>query len=124
MDNGSARFHARVVSGAGRGKGLGVPTLNLDLRDVPVFDDGVFAARAFVGEKEYKGALYNGPRPTFKDSRSCEVHLIDESIPVPPPSVEIEVVQFVRGVETFPTPEALSAQMLEDIRQVKAILEA
>ncbi len=116
-------FTARVISGSGRGTGLGVPTLNLDLRDVPPgLQDGVFACRAIAGGKSYAAAMHKGPRPTFGDISSCEVHMIDELIPVPPQSVTVEVVEFLRGIAKFLSSEALTSQMLEDIRQAKKIL--
>lgn len=119
------RFTARVITGAGRGKGLGVPTLNLDLLDIPSnLQDGVFACRAWIQGKEYPATMHNGPRPTFDNSRSCEVHFIDQTISPPPVSVEVDVVQFLREVSRFPSGEALSAQMREDIRNARDILSA
>ena len=118
-------FRARVITGSGRGKTLGVPTLNLDLQDVPRdLADGVFAAWVRSDSKRYPSALYNGPRPTFGDTRSCEVHLIDALIPSPPDAVDVEVVEFLRGVSTYPSAEALSTQMMDDIRRSRDILEA
>ncbi len=119
------RFTARVISGRSRGRTLGVPTLNLDLRDVPSdLEDGVFACRAFIDGKQYPATMHNGPRPTFNDTRSCEVHFIDQTISPPPTTVDVEVVEFLRGISTFPSAEALSAQMQEDIRNARDILSA
>lgn len=116
-------FTARVISGAGRGKGLGVPTLNLDLQDVPRdLEDGVFACRAWIEGKEYPATMHHGPRPTFNDSRSCEVHLINAELPSPPRSVDLEVVQALRGISRFPSADALSKQMRKDSEDALRIL--
>ena len=117
-------FRARVISGAGRGKTLGIPTLNLDLRDVPEhLDDGVFACRAVVNNQTFSATMHHGPRPTFGDTRSCEVHLIDETLLFPPNAVEVEVIAYLRGISTFPSAAALSNQMKKDIRQARKILK-
>lgn len=137
------RFSARVITGSGRGKTLRVPTLNLDLRDVPdQIPDGVFACRVFLpspsptlsGAKGRRGggaggggfpaSMHKGNRPTFNDTPSCEVHVLDQVIGNPPKSLEVEVVQFLRRISTFPSAEALSTQMLEDNRQARDILSA
>ncbi len=120
----SIRFKARVISGAGRGKNLGVPTLNLDLHDVPKdLQDGVFACFAILDGKKLVATMHNGPRPTFDNSRSCEVHLIDESLPSPPKEVEVEVIEFLRGISKYPSAEALTDQMFADIHTAKEILQ-
>lgn len=119
------RFTAWVISGSSRGRTLGVPTLNLDLGDVPKeLAEGIFACRAIVDGKTYPASMHNGPRPTFGDIPSCEVHLIDQTISLPPVSIDVEVVKFLREVSLFPSAEALSAQMREDIRNARDILSA
>lgn len=102
-----------------------MPTLNVDLRDVPAkLEDGVFACRILVDGKEYLGSMHHGPRPTFGDTRSCEVHVIDNVIGQPPATISIEAIAFLRPVATFPSPEALTKQMMEDIAQTRDILGA
>jgi len=137
------RFRARVVLGSGRGKMLRIPTLNLDLRDVPRdLPDGVFACRVVlpspsptlsgakgrrgggVGGGGFPATMHNGPRPTFNDSRSCEVHLINQRLPSPPDNIEVEVVECLRGISKFPSPEALSIQMRTDSTLATRILDS
>ena len=117
------RFTAHVITGAGRGRQLGVPTLNLDLRDVPdTLDDGIFACWAIINGVEYPATMHHGARPTFGDTRSCEVHLLDEVLASPPEKTEVETVKFLRGIEKFASAEALTTQMREDIRRARDIL--
>ncbi|NOS66760.1 MAG: hypothetical protein HOO67_00085 [Candidatus Peribacteraceae bacterium] len=114
-----------MISGSGRGRTLRVPTLNLDLRDVPHdLQDGVFACRAIIDGKTFPSSMHKGSRPTFGDTPSCEVHIIDEVIATPPETLKVEVVQFLRGILKFPSAEALSGQMLEDNRMASDILAA
>lgn len=118
-------FRARVISGSGRGRKLGVPTLNLDLSALPPdLQEGIYACFVNVYGKKFGGALHFGPRPVFQDSRSCEVHLLDETLNDPPPEVTIEIVQYLREIRDFPSAAALKVQMQEDIDQTRAILNA
>lgn len=137
------RFSANIVTGSGRGKRLGSPTINLNLAEVPEeLEEGVYACYAFVNherktnnERRYPAVLHYGPRPTFDGSRSCEVHLIEKfpisnsqfpsksQAPSPKPqTVTVEVVERLRDVEKFESESALKAQIAEDIAQAKTIL--
>lgn len=116
-------FTARVISGSGRGGKLGVPTLNLDLRDVPRdMHEGVYACQAVVNGIDYPAAAHYGPRPTFADAPSFEVHLIGASLSSPPGRIEVKIAALLRGIYKFDSPEALIAQMQEDIRKAKKML--
>src|SRR5207342_3264721 len=68
----------RVERGAGRGRSIGIPTINLG--EVPprklLPPDGVYAARVEWAGGRAGGMLNQGPRPTFGDQRrGVEVHL-------------------------------------------------
>lgn len=128
-------FTARVVSGAGRGKGLGVPTLNLHLDDVPLeLREGIYAGwielRAMSGEQpkaqnpKLKAAIHYGPRPVFKDSKTFEAHLIGAKLPSPPAAVTVTLTERIRDVRDFPSAEALTEEIARDIERCRAILGA
>lgn len=117
-------FSARVVSGAGRGKDLGAPTINLDLSQVPSsLEEGIYACMAVIDGKSLQAAMHYGPRPVFKDSLSCEVHLLDVTLEHAPETLEVEVVAYLREVRDFPTPEDLMTQIADDILKTRAILD-
>jgi riboflavin kinase/FMN adenylyltransferase len=118
-------FTARVITGAGRGKQMGVPTLNLALTDVPAdFDQGIYACYAIIQGQKLRGAMHYGPRPVFQDDTACEIHLLDLSLARTPETVTVHVVEHLRDVADFPSPEALKRQIDEDIRRCKDILGA
>lgn len=118
-------FTAHTESGRGRGKDLGVPTLNLVLADVhPDLEDGIYACFAMINGRRMRAAMHLGPRPVFKDSKTCEIHLLDASLPSPPPAVTIDVVGRLREVHDFPSTEALQRQMQKDINDARAMLDA
>lgn len=88
-------------------------------RELP---EGVFACRAIIDGTEYLATAHHGPRPTFGDSPSFEVHLIGTSLTSPPESAEVEIVQLLRGISKFASAEALSEQMRKDIECATHVL--
>lgn len=115
---------ARTVRGAGRGKGLGTPTINLELEDIPAsLQEGIYACIVTLEERRVQAAMHYGPRPVFKDTTSCEVHLLDTKIENAPESLEVEIVAYLREVRDFPSVEDLRKQIDEDIVKTRAILD-
>lgn len=119
------QFSAHIVQGSGRGKGMGTPTLNLNLLDVPSdLKEGIYACMVIIDDATYQAAMHYGPRPVHKDSRSCEVHLLDETISDAPDTITVHVIEFLRPVLDFPTEAALIAQIADDIEKSRGILDA
>ena len=120
-------FTARVIGGAGRGKELGTPTLNLDLRDVPGdMKEGIYACFVQLPATSYRlpAVMHHGPRPVFEDTVSCEVHLLDTELPAPPKSVTVTLVERIRDVMDFASQDALKAEIARDIEKCRAILRS
>jgi riboflavin kinase/FMN adenylyltransferase len=118
-------FKATVISGAGRGHRIGTPTMNVNLADVPMqLREGIYAcAVPLEGVKEL-AVMHYGPRPVFKDTLSCEVHLLDRIIVLAPEVLDIEVIAYLREVRDFASVEALQAQIAADISDARGILNA
>ncbi len=116
---------ATIVSGAGRGRRIGIPTLNIELSSAPKeLTQGIYACWIILDGTRYKGAMHFGPRPVFKDSETLEVHVIDEAIAETPKTTDVEIVARIRGVENFPSVEALIEAIQSDIDASRAILSA
>jgi riboflavin kinase/FMN adenylyltransferase len=123
-----------VVAGAGRGRGLGVPTINLAPPDPRKLlpPDGVYAVWVTVegagsGEqgagRRYGGMVNQGPRPTFGDeTRTLEAHLFDFAGDLSGATVTVAWVERLRDVRTFPSREALVAQLARDRYAARASL--
>ncbi len=117
------RVRGRVEPGAGRGKGLGFPTLNLKLAPGQAVRHGIYAMRIDVDGQSHLAAGYVGSRPTFGESEPVlEAYLLDFAGDLYGKEVDAEFVAFLRPDQTFATPEALSLQMREDCDQARAIL--
>ncbi len=119
------RFTARVVHGAGRGRTIGVPTVNLEGPDPEkaLPPDGVYAARVEWGGGVAGAMLNQGPRPTVGDTRrSIEAHLFAIDADLYGRMVRVEWVERLRDVRRFPSLDALRAQLEQDREHALAIL--
>lgn len=106
-----------VVRGAGRGRGIGVPTVNLAPFPAKKLlpPDGVYAARvAFGGQR--RGAMLNlGPRPTFGDAtRTLEAHLFAFDGDLVGSTVTVEFLRRLRDTVRFGSAEELGRQLARD----------
>ena len=118
-------FHASAIEGAGRGREYGIPTVNINLASVPAeLEEGIYACFVNIenDEKKYLGAMHYGPRPVFKDSRACEIHLIDAVLSTLPAEVTVTVIEHLRAIRNFSSVEELKEQILDDIGICRAIL--
>jgi riboflavin kinase/FMN adenylyltransferase len=119
------RITTEVVPGAGRGKGIGVPTINLagPLAGKALPPDGVWAARVEWGGGTAGAMLNQGPRPTVGDpTRSLEAHLFGLDRDLYGRIVRIEWVERLRDTQKFASLDALRAQLERDREQAQAIL--
>lgn len=117
------RVRGRVTRGAGRGKGLGFPTVNLPLGRGQDIGHGIYAVRVEHDGHRFQAAGYVGPRPTFGDSEPViEAYLLDFSGDLYGEEVEVEFIAMIRNDASFESPEALAAKMKEDCAQAKAVL--
>ena len=124
-------IRGKVVRGAGRGRTIGIPTINLEPPDPRKLlpPDGVYAVSVTVGrretgnEKRYGGMMNQGPRPTFGDqARTLEVHLFDFDGELYGETVDVEWVRRLRDVQAFPSRDALVAQLERDRQAARATL--
>ncbi|MEE8318997.1 MAG: bifunctional riboflavin kinase/FAD synthetase [Dehalococcoidales bacterium] len=119
-------LHGRVVTGAGRGAGMGIPTANLEIdpeHALPL--DGVYATRAYIDGRSYRSMTNIGRNPTFGDSeRGVEVYIIDYSGDLYGGELSIDIVERLRGEERFSSVAELKKQIDEDVKKGKAILDA
>ena len=114
-----------VGHGAGRGRVLGVPTINLT--DVPpqklLPPDGVYAVEVEWRGGRAGGMMHQGPRPTFVDGRrALEANLFDFEGDLYGEWVRITWVELLRDVERFASVEQLKQQMERDRADALAAL--
>lgn len=115
----------RVIEGAGRGRTIGFPTINLGppppRKLLP--PEGVYAVRVQTPAGPVGGMMNLGPRPTFGDSAtSLEAHLFDVSGDFYGAQVRIDFVARLRETRKFPTAEQLMKQLAHDEREARNAL--
>jgi riboflavin kinase/FMN adenylyltransferase len=111
------RFTGLVVHGAGRGRSIGVPTINLEgpPPEKALPPDGVWAARVEWGGGIAGAMLNQGPRPTVGETqRSLEAHLFGLDRDLYGRMVRIEWTHRLRDIRRFPSLDALRAQLALD----------
>ncbi len=112
----------RVVHGAGDGKKLGYPTINLDVGPQLVPAEGVYAGISEIDSVRKVAAVSIGHRPTLGGSeRVIEAFLLDESGDYYNQSARLDLVDWVRGQKTFESRAALTEQISRDIEKVRRI---
>lgn len=119
-------IRGKVVRGAGRGRTIGVPTLNLEPPDSRKLlpPDGVYAARVTLDDgRTFGGMMNQGPRPTFgEQARTLEVHLFDFDGELYGETVNVAWVRRLRAVQAFPSRDALVAQLEKDRQAARTTL--
>lgn len=119
-------FHVKgiVITSAKRGRKLGFPTANIDIRPQQALPgDGIYATIADVGGKRFASATNVGARPTFGDMRrTVEAYLLNYEGDLYGRELRLEFVQKVRDEQRFASAEELKRQIDRDVRKVKAIL--
>lgn len=121
-------IRGNVVHGAGRGRTIGIPTINLEAPDSRKLlpPDGVYAVRVRLpapGSRLLGGMMNQGPRPTFgEETRTLEIHLFDFDGELYGETVDVEWVRRLRDVQAFPSRDALVAQLERDRQAARATL--
>jgi riboflavin kinase/FMN adenylyltransferase len=114
----------RVVHGAQRGRDLGFPTANLDVRPERVVPaKGVYATYVHLGPDRYPSVTNIGVRPSFDHgAQSIEAYILDYSGDLYGRDVAISFVARLRPELRFDSVQALIAQMDRDVLDARQIL--
>ena len=108
-----------VVPGDARGRTIGFPTANIQpdfaLKLIP--HRGVYAVMCHVDDREYKGVVNIGVRPTFEtgSERKIEVHLLDFNGDLYNKKVSIRFVARIRDEQKFGSIVELTEHIQKDI---------
>ncbi|HFE43922.1 MAG TPA: hypothetical protein ENJ18_00305, partial [Nannocystis exedens] len=129
----------KVVRGAGRGRGLGVPTANIACKDVLLPHTGVYAAALQVVDRSsplygtrWPAAANLGTNPTFRPDHtdaaaasSLEVHALDVDLGERLYGLEVEVGLFLRLRDEirFADLEGLKAAIAADLDASRRLVD-
>lgn len=122
-----------VVSGAGRGRKLGFPTVNLDCHGILVPAEGVYAgAYQTAGAPDGEGrtdrmeagpaAVSIGSAPTFGDGTfAVEAHLVDCKRDLYGETVTTVFLERLREQRVFGSEAELAEQIARDVEKTRSI---
>ena len=110
-----------VVAGAGRGKNLTVPTLNLQPENELIPARGVYITRTSMDSGAFVDSITNiGTRPTFDDgSTSVETFVLRVPVPQGVTSARIQLVRRIRDEKKFDSADELRQQIGRDVHTVQ-----
>ena len=112
----------RVVEGDQIGRRLGFPTANLDVTDLVLPPNGVYAAGTRFQGRPYRVALNIGVRPTVAPAKPeirVEAHLLDFGGELYGAELELEIGEKLRAEQHFASPTELREQIARDIARVR-----
>lgn len=113
-----------VVHGARRGRALGYPTANLEVREERALPgDGVYAVFAVLGSERHFGVANVGVRPSFDNgARTVETFILDFDQDIYGCDLVVKFVQRLRPEERFDSIPKLVDQIGEDVKVARRIL--
>ncbi|MGD9874819.1 MAG: bifunctional riboflavin kinase/FAD synthetase [Kiritimatiellia bacterium] len=114
-----------VIKGRGVGRTLGFPTANIRPHNEVFPPTGIYAVSAEIGGEIFHGAGYIGHRPTFDHAGSewtLEVFFFDLEHDIYNREIIVSFIQKIRNDKKFESPEALAAQIQDDVRKAKSVL--
>ena len=111
-------FYAKVVHGAGRGKGLQFPTANIVAleKNQLMPKTGVYLARGRVNDDFIVGMCNFGTRPTFNERELVmEINFFTSSLDdIYNREIYIEFLERIRDEKKFDNPDQLVIQLQQD----------
>ena len=113
-----------VQSGDKRGRELGYPTANVELRDYQRPRYGIYAARVMLDDgSEHPGVASLGVRPTFEPPKELlETYLFDFEGDLYGRMIEVSLHAYIRDERKFEHVDALIGQMREDEAEARRLL--
>ena len=115
----------RVVSGAHRGADLlGCPTANIEVLHELIPKNGVYICHVVWKKHTYPAVVNVGTNPTFESQNiAVEAHLLNFHENLYGEQIKAYFLKRIRDEVAFPNPQALAAQIEQDILAAKAYFQ-
>jgi riboflavin kinase / FMN adenylyltransferase len=120
------RLEGHVVKGAGRGRGLGIPTANLDVPDKMILPKvGIYAGYLEAEGERHPAVISVGYNPTFeeRDLPIVEVHALDFDADLYGRVIGVEFTHHLRDERKFESVDALIEQIRSDIARARELFD-
>jgi riboflavin kinase / FMN adenylyltransferase len=114
-------LEGKLVSGAGRGRSVTVPTLNLKSDNELIPRTGVYITRISLDGRPFLDSVTNiGVRPTFgENDLTIETFVLNEPVPADASNARIDFLRRLRDEVKFESPEALRNQIAIDVKRAQ-----
>jgi len=114
-------IEGRIVPGAGRGRKMHTPTLNLESENELIPQIGVYISRISLDGSPFMDAVTNvGVRPTFNESTlMVETFVLNTTPPSAAGRARLQFLRRLRNEIKFPSPEALQRQIAHDVKHAQ-----
>jgi riboflavin kinase/FMN adenylyltransferase len=114
-------IEGRIVGGAGRGRSVTVPTLNLEQENELVPRQGVYITRMAMDSGDFVDSITNiGVRPTFEEnSQTIETFVLHARVPAETKRARLQFLRRLRDERRFDSPELLREQIGRDVEAAK-----
>ena len=111
----------KLAPGAGRGRSLTVPTLNLQPQNELIPTIGVYVTRISLDGQPFANSITNvGVRPTFGETElTIETFVLNDTVPAHAESARLDFLYRLRDEVKFESPEALRRQIGLDIKRAE-----
>jgi len=105
------KISGKVLKGAGYGKQLGFPTVNLEIGAQILPREGVYAGEGELEGKKYRAGIVVGP------GEKLEAHLIGYKGDAYGKEITLEINKFLRDFKNFENEEELINQIKKDLEK-------
>ena len=113
-------IEGKVIKGKKRGRNIGFPTCNMNLRDYVIPKLGVYAVKVNFGKLNKDGIANIGYRPTFKGQNLLlETNIFGINKNLYNKVINVSFKKFIRQEKKFKNFEYLKKQIKLDIKQAK-----
>ena len=112
-----------IRPGAGRGRAILFPTLNLSTEQELLPKLGVYATESVVGGRVYRSVTNIGTRPTFNGQGvTVESHLFEFAEQISSGAMEVRLLARIRDEKKFSGADELRAQIARDIAVARELV--
>jgi riboflavin kinase / FMN adenylyltransferase len=115
------QIEGKIVSGAGRGRTMQVPTLNLEPQNELIPKVGVYVTRISLDSGPFMNAVTNvGFRPTFNETRlTVETFVLDKQVSANADHARLEFIYRLRDEKKFASADELRSQIGLDVKRAQ-----
>ena len=115
------QIEGRIVSGAGRGRTMQIPTLNLEPANELIPRAGVYVSRISLDNSSFMDAVTNvGFRPTFGETRlTIETFVLNDPVRENATEAQLEFLYRLRDERKFPSADDLRGQIALDVQRAQ-----